>query len=128
MHVMNNYKESDAITDSFELKLSTPEADLYEAYLTVLPQLNSLTYFMYYYPMISFFLGVSTIFVTLSGTLIFSFFTWTLISYASSSLGTGNESVRPIKRLSSRGALSQRFGDNSANSDFTDPLLLTPYY
>lgn len=53
VNIMNGFKEPSMTipaTEYFELMLSTNEVDIIEVYLSIMPVLQGLTYYVYYYP------------------------------------------------------------------------------
>jgi hypothetical protein len=62
--VMNDYREpisSGGSTEVVEIQLSTEAVDVGEVHLTIMPVLGGITYYMHYYPRLSFLVGVSLI-------------------------------------------------------------------
>jgi hypothetical protein len=61
---MNDYREplaTSSSTEIVELTLSTDAVDVGEVYLTIMPVLGGITFYMHYYPRMSFIVGVSVI-------------------------------------------------------------------
>ena len=62
--IMNDYREplsAGASTEVVEMTLSTDAVDVGEVYLTIMPVLGGITFYMHYYPRASFLIGVSVL-------------------------------------------------------------------
>ena len=85
--VMNDYREpmtTGAFTELVELALSTSHVDLGEVFLSIMPVLGGVTYYMHYYPRWSFFIGVSIIMAFQVGLYIFYLVVTLAFRYVSS--------------------------------------------
>lgn len=58
IELINNYRESSPPTQYLELKLSTGDADVESAYLSIIPETSGLSYLLYHYPISTIIVGV----------------------------------------------------------------------
>ena len=58
VELINNYRESSPPTDYLVLKLSTIDADIESAYLSIIPETSGLSHLLYHYPISTIIVGV----------------------------------------------------------------------
>lgn len=90
--IMNDYREPLAArssTETVELILSTEVVDICDVFLTIMPVLGGITFYMHYYPRASFFFGVTLI----MGIQISTYLVYFVVSFIYQYLSTVNNFI-----------------------------------